>query len=97
MTILFFMVARWSWPRFRFDQLMTMAWKVLLPLGLVNLVALAVWVECGERVSRAMGLPPLAVMAAYGWIVLIVAWVGLAWALPNTTDNRPRLKAVGEL
>ncbi|MCX7424963.1 MAG: NADH-quinone oxidoreductase subunit H [Planctomycetia bacterium] len=97
LTILFFMVARWSWPRFRFDQLMTMAWKVLLPLGLVNLLTLAVWVEYGDRVSRAMGLPPLAVMAVCGWIVLIVAWAVLAWALPNTTDNRPRRESAGEL
>ncbi len=41
-VILFFMLVRWSWPRFRFDQLMALAWKVMLPLGLVNLVAAAV-------------------------------------------------------
>jgi NADH-quinone oxidoreductase subunit H len=33
---------RWSWPRFRFDQLMAIGWKVLLPLSLVNLVWVAV-------------------------------------------------------
>ncbi len=44
-VILFFMMVRWSWPRFRFDQLMTLAWKVMLPLGLVNLVAVAVVIE----------------------------------------------------
>jgi NADH-quinone oxidoreductase subunit H len=37
--IIFFMVIRWTIPRFRFDQLMGLAWKVLLPLGLLNLVA----------------------------------------------------------
>ena len=41
LVVLFFMVARWSWPRFRFDQLMNLAWKVMLPLGLVNLVGIA--------------------------------------------------------
>ncbi|MEO8224059.1 MAG: NADH-quinone oxidoreductase subunit H, partial [Gammaproteobacteria bacterium] len=35
----------WSWPRFRFDQLMSLAWKVMLPLGLVNLTAVAVFAE----------------------------------------------------
>ena len=40
-VILFFMMVRWSWPRFRFDQLMALAWKVMLPLGLVNFVAVA--------------------------------------------------------
>ncbi|MEX0586414.1 MAG: NADH-quinone oxidoreductase subunit NuoH, partial [Pirellulales bacterium] len=33
-----FMLVRWSWPRFRFDQLMSLAWKTMLPLGLVHLV-----------------------------------------------------------
>ena len=46
-VILFFMLVRWSWPRFRFDQLMDLAWKVMLPLGLVNLVAVAALVEYG--------------------------------------------------
>ena len=47
-VIVFFMMVRWSWPRFRFDQLMDLAWKMMLPLGLVNLVALAVLDEYGH-------------------------------------------------
>ena len=41
LVILFFMLVRWSWPRFRFDQLMALAWKVMLPLGMVNFIAVA--------------------------------------------------------
>jgi NADH-quinone oxidoreductase subunit H len=40
--MLFFVWIRWTVPRFRFDQLMTLAWKNLIPLSLFNLVASAV-------------------------------------------------------
>ncbi len=36
--ILVMMVFRWTFPRLRFDQLMTFAWAILVPLALVNLL-----------------------------------------------------------
>jgi NADH-quinone oxidoreductase subunit H len=40
--IVFYMLVRWTIPRFRFDQLMSLAWKVMMPLALVNLIAVLV-------------------------------------------------------
>jgi len=37
-VIFFFMWVRWTIPRFRYDQLMNLGWKVMLPLSLANIV-----------------------------------------------------------
>lgn len=34
------MLIRWTLPRFRFDQLMTLTWQGLVPLAFVNLIIL---------------------------------------------------------
>lgn len=40
--LFFFIWVRWSIPRFRYDQLMNLGWKVMFPLTLLNLVWAAI-------------------------------------------------------
>jgi NADH-quinone oxidoreductase subunit H len=89
-VILFFMLVRWSWPRFRFDQLMNLAWKVMLPLGLANLVTVATIEEFRPQLVEAVGAGPA------GWIALLVpwgvffaGWIAAGLFTPSGTDNTP--------
>jgi NADH-quinone oxidoreductase subunit H len=36
--IFFYMWVRWTIPRFRYDQLMNLGWKILIPLSIANIV-----------------------------------------------------------
>ncbi|MBC8643592.1 NADH-quinone oxidoreductase subunit NuoH [Flavobacterium lindanitolerans] len=40
--IFFFMWVRWTIPRFRYDQLMRLGWKALIPLAIANIIVTAV-------------------------------------------------------
>jgi NADH-quinone oxidoreductase subunit H len=36
------LLVRWTIPRFRYDQVMRLGWKMMLPLALANLLVTAV-------------------------------------------------------
>jgi NADH-quinone oxidoreductase subunit H len=46
--IFLFMWVRWTLPRFRFDQLMNLGWKRLLPLGIINMFITALIILLNE-------------------------------------------------
>jgi len=41
LLLFFFLWVRWSLPRFRYDQLMNLGWKVMFPLSLINIIWVA--------------------------------------------------------
>jgi NADH-quinone oxidoreductase subunit H len=58
------MLARWAFPRFRFDQIMRLGWKMMLPVSLANVVLSAgVWLWGGREGLAWMGIVE--------WIALI--------------------------
>lgn len=47
--IFLFMWVRWTLPRFRYDQLMNLGWKILIPLSLINIAVTGIVMYLGGR------------------------------------------------
>ena len=47
--IFFFMWVRWTIPRFRYDQLMNLGWKGLIPLAIANIIITGVVIAIIEK------------------------------------------------
>ncbi|MFF5382091.1 NADH-quinone oxidoreductase subunit NuoH [Pedobacter suwonensis] len=49
MFIFFFMWVRWTIPRFRYDQLMNLGWKGLIPLAIANIIITGIVIAIIEK------------------------------------------------
>lgn len=80
-VIMLFMLIRWTILRFKFNQLMNLAWKGMMPLGVLSLVGAMV---VGEyRLSPWLLLP---------WSLLILVAVTAAGSLAPFEDPKVRLR-----
>jgi len=70
---------RGTWPRVRVDQLMGFAWKLLLPMSIVNIIAVGFW--------HYITIRPLAWIITTLWLVV---WFGVLSRLAATEGVAPR-------
>jgi NADH-quinone oxidoreductase subunit H len=91
--ILIFMLVRWTVPRFRYDQVMDLGWKVLLPASLVALIVTAATVLLLDTYGPAPTALVAGFLPAYGLIlgavnlvmlIAVVAWLDRAGILAGT-------------
>jgi NADH-quinone oxidoreductase subunit H len=76
--IVFYMLVRWTIPRFRYDQLMGLAWKVLIPLALAHLVVVLML----KQLEGCLWLLPIASLA------LLLGAAALSAQVPKSRAGR---------
>lgn len=86
LLIVFMMVVRWTLPRFRYDQLMNLAWKILIPISGLLLV--------GTTLMTWKGLDQWWWMLALNIAIFIAVW-GIQPFVPKGDPTNRKLPLEG--
>jgi len=96
-----YMWFRWTWPRYRYDQLMELGWKWMIPAGLANIVLTGVWYVLalpksqGGLLELMRGGPgarlvPTGKGIIYFIVTGSVVTIPIVWGLLATINRRSR-------
>jgi NADH-quinone oxidoreductase subunit H len=95
-----YMWFRWTWPRYRYDQLMELGWKWMIPAGLANIVLTGIFYVLA--LPKAQGgllgfmheekgrLIPTKLGIAYFIVTGFVVTIPIVWGLLTTINRRSR-------
>lgn len=95
-----YMWFRWTWPRYRYDQLMELGWKWMIPAGLANIVLTGIWYVLA--LPKAQGgvfgfmrdvnsrLVPTGRGIIYFIVTAFVVTIPIVWGMLVTINRRSR-------
>jgi NADH-quinone oxidoreductase subunit H len=95
--IFVFMWVRWSLPRFRFDQLMQLAWRALIPISLVLLMVTAIVIYfTGGAVGDVVVLPGrTALILLIANVIALAVIMVVSVMLPAPPDTNRKIRVPG--
>jgi len=72
--IFFFMWVRWTLPRFRYDQLMSLGWKIMLPLALAYIIIIATVILILESAGISRGAMYSSIMGVVNIVLVMIVF-----------------------